>query len=358
MEGSAPPSQQPPRRQSSWAKLQDPKLRAVLLSIQRVKHANAAVSLEGRTLEARLSGEDCLGFGFSGWQMPWALVYQAAGTLHTLMALIDGGFYSGGGQLCAEPSCGGDADEEDWGTVVTMEQLLAVNRTSVHPIRDAWETAPAMVSGGGGGDDDVHPSVVRRWLWSIFVLQGIVTFLLFAGIFGFKRLLLLRRWSSSRTGEPLELGLACGITLLVALLYLLLYPKALATQPGLRALHHRGEVAAADFDPDMVAAYAFISMVQQAIVASLIGAACLSGIVGSRRGMPVAASTVKQRRKQSAIWLGGACYIVASFFLFWWLEPEVMPTLAHAFYYVVVTGTTVGYGDISPQTPAGRVCTV
>jgi voltage-gated potassium channel len=37
------------------------------------------------------------------------------------------------------------------------------------------------------------------------------------------------------------------------------------------------------------------------------------------------------------------------------LEPETVPTLGDALWWALVTVSTVGYGDISPVTDAGRV---
>lgn len=45
--------------------------------------------------------------------------------------------------------------------------------------------------------------------------------------------------------------------------------------------------------------------------------------------------------------LGGA--------LFAWVEPETAPTVADGMWWSLVTTTTVGYGDISPATPTGRL---
>lgn len=36
------------------------------------------------------------------------------------------------------------------------------------------------------------------------------------------------------------------------------------------------------------------------------------------------------------------------------VEPETFPNLGRAYWWAVVTVTTVGYGDIVPETPAGR----
>jgi voltage-gated potassium channel len=37
------------------------------------------------------------------------------------------------------------------------------------------------------------------------------------------------------------------------------------------------------------------------------------------------------------------------------IEPETYPTIGNAYWWAVVTVTTVGYGDFIPHTPAGRV---
>ena len=37
-------------------------------------------------------------------------------------------------------------------------------------------------------------------------------------------------------------------------------------------------------------------------------------------------------------------------------EDEPTPTFIECFYFAVITGTTIGYGDYSPQTQVGRVC--
>jgi voltage-gated potassium channel len=38
-----------------------------------------------------------------------------------------------------------------------------------------------------------------------------------------------------------------------------------------------------------------------------------------------------------------------------WVEPETFTSLGISYWWAIVTVTTVGYGDIVPQDPAGRV---
>ncbi|OIJ21901.1 hypothetical protein BKP45_04235 [Anaerobacillus alkalidiazotrophicus] len=48
-------------------------------------------------------------------------------------------------------------------------------------------------------------------------------------------------------------------------------------------------------------------------------------------------------------------FLVFSSFFTWWLEPETFQTPFIAFWYVMTTVTTTGYGDFVPQTTQGRL---
>ena len=322
----------------------DAKVTALLAMSRELQSGiNASLSLEGRKFEADAKGEDAIGFGFSGWQTPWVLVYSAAGCVHTLMALIESFDH---GQLdCSSGSC----------RVVPMAELLAENRTSVHAVRDSWVSDPQPCAEG----ECAHPDTVRRWLALIFVLQNCALGLLFDGIFELLVPLRRCRGCGLLRGEALELALACGLTWLVAALYAVLIGLSLSAAEGLQELHERDPGAGyADFDPDAVAAYAYISAIQLFGVGAFIFAMLCTALLGLSHEATVAKATVQKRRQQAGLWLGGGVYFVVGFFVLRALEPDVLPSLAHSFYFVVVTLTTVGYGDLAPVTPGGRVFVV
>lgn len=67
--------------------------------------------------------------------------------------------------------------------------------------------------------------------------------------------------------------------------------------------------------------------------------------------------TVIEREKKSLLavcYLAGG-YIIISALVMFWAEPEEFQTYFDAFYWAVVTLTTVGYGDIYPLTNMGRI---
>ena len=50
-----------------------------------------------------------------------------------------------------------------------------------------------------------------------------------------------------------------------------------------------------------------------------------------------------------------AVQITAGSFVFWWIEDW---SLVESLYFCVVSSTTVGYGDFTPTTDAGRIITI
>lgn len=50
-----------------------------------------------------------------------------------------------------------------------------------------------------------------------------------------------------------------------------------------------------------------------------------------------------------------AAQIATGTFIFWWIEDW---SVIDAFYFCVVTSTTVGYGDLTPTTDAGKILCV
>ncbi|MCR5691315.1 MAG: ion transporter [Eubacterium sp.] len=66
----------------------------------------------------------------------------------------------------------------------------------------------------------------------------------------------------------------------------------------------------------------------------------------------------KVKRQLFAIFLLTAIYITASAMFIFQIEPDLFNNFLDALYWATISITTIGYGDISPVTTAGRILTM
>ena len=107
-----------------------------------------------------------------------------------------------------------------------------------------------------------------------------------------------------------------------------------------------------DFDPGSAAALASFRVIGHFGTFSFLVAALLPRVFSTKEA---AAETVKRRQRQ-AVWL--CCFLLfaaSGAFFFRAVEPDNFPSMPKAIYFVVVTLTTIGYGDVAPVSGGGRV---
>lgn len=66
----------------------------------------------------------------------------------------------------------------------------------------------------------------------------------------------------------------------------------------------------------------------------------------------------KVRKQLEAVFILVVIYIFISAMLMFQLEPNLFDTFFDALYWATISITTIGYGDISPVTPLGRILTM
>ncbi|NGP45629.1 two pore domain potassium channel family protein [Bacillaceae bacterium SIJ1] len=64
------------------------------------------------------------------------------------------------------------------------------------------------------------------------------------------------------------------------------------------------------------------------------------------------------RMRNMTLFLATLVFVVICTFVMYALEPENLQSLFNSFYFVLTTFATVGYGDFSPVTMAGKVFTI
>jgi len=75
--------------------------------------------------------------------------------------------------------------------------------------------------------------------------------------------------------------------------------------------------------------------------------------------MIVISNVIRKVKKQlMAVLLLITVYIFMSAMLIFQLEPELFNNFFDALYWATISITTIGYGDISPVTPIGRMITM
>ncbi|MPN23573.1 Cyclic nucleotide-gated potassium channel [bioreactor metagenome] len=63
----------------------------------------------------------------------------------------------------------------------------------------------------------------------------------------------------------------------------------------------------------------------------------------------------KERRPLLAVCILASTYVLVSALVMFSVEPDTFNSFFDAFYWAVVTLTTVGYGDVYPQSDLGRI---
>ena len=82
-------------------------------------------------------------------------------------------------------------------------------------------------------------------------------------------------------------------------------------------------------------------------------------LVRYSKSMVIITNVIRKVRKQlGAVFILVMMYIVISAMLMFQLEPKLFNSFFDALYWATISITTIGYGDISPVTPLGRIITM
>lgn len=335
-------------------------------------------STKSSMLIAKFRGLDRVGHGFAGWQAPLIIFGRLFSAVCTLFALID---VFGNGQL----ACNEMVDEGPFHvcTRTKMVELLALNQTSVYPdtALDVWRPDPvpcAAQRGVAGAESDcTHPDSIWRKLVVALVIGMVALALMLDGIF--RRPQLQVGGLKANRAAILEMFAVLVATLINQQVLKSIRKDAPKAYGRLQSLAAEG-VDAADFDPMSAAVYARAGTLVESVTMFLVASAWFAQLnswfalnprkitsnplrvldpkAASGGSKPVAPRTIARRQWQASVFVGVMVYLFLGALFYRFNDEDKYPTVVQAFYFAVVTCTTVGYGEVTPDGVASRVLTI
>lgn len=325
---------------SVWdaALLSPAELRARLAMLQiiaeRRKHG-LRPSLGARRAEAAHAGRDSVGYGFSSWAAPYTLVLSFASVFFTLAALIDG------------------FDGAPCHTRDGLYTEMAANCTrlpTATPLRPHDSAAAffgiKVAECGDSVAGCADPSEIRLVLYLLLALDVVCCATIIWAV-------LWRPHNATRAHhDKMELVLlSVPILTLLGSKFLCHYGAARALTALLR--EDAAILADGPFDPVAVAAYLLYSAGRRSTVAGFALVQLLTQLCAKHT---VSTECLRRRRNNvlyAIVLLPVLSFPAAIFFRF--AEPQTFPTCAQAYYFMFVTLSSIGYGDITPSTVHGQV---
>ncbi len=345
------------RARDRWAMLRERRRAAIQRTnemVRELERHQIIPSLRTKQVLARIKNVDRIGYGFGGWQCPLAVMIRVISISWDLAVLLD----AFDGQLRCE-NRGQNCSR------VSIASLLEQGTTSLHPAHNNFmstsdgDTTTTVCSDDSGC---IHPDRIYSGFLMLLVMGVLGLVLLLDGVFN--RPQLRHGGPKANVTSISELAFVVFFTYMSSIMHWTLSFRATTAFHHLQLLHEQGD-SASEFDPDIAAAYA-VNGLRFELAAAILLTLAMGGQLraamtqksNSKAARKIDTSVLAERRQQSWILLISWLFMLAGALFYRFADSEIFPTLAHALYFVQVTITTVGYGDLTPSKPLTRVFTI
>ena len=219
-------------------------------------------------------------------------------------------------------------------------------------------------------EEGVHPDSIR-WQLVLSLAVGVVNLLFLSnGIQRHPEISLHGGFSGRNLHAVLKLTAAVVLTAGSGVLHHVLQRDAPTAISRLQVLHEAWVDAGdptvhdpSDFDPFTAAAYSAAGAWTDSIATVLLLMALVEqarAVSPAKEGevldmLPIDNKTVRRRQRQAWVFVAGWLYLSAGAVFYRLREGDTFTTLSQSVYFTLVTCSTIGYGEMTPNTTPGRI---